>query len=298
MPKKNSLSSKEYWEKREAYKLKKGLKDLKKIEKELVEEYKKAMNEIGKEISNLFYKYANDNNLSFSDAKKYLNSSEFREFKRDLKSYIKLIEATGDEELLLELNTLAMKSRISRLEEMFYQCGKYINEVYENTNKRLTVVYSSTIKDNYYQTIFDIHKSIGVGVSFSYIDNDMIKEILAFPWSGRHYSKNLWINRTKLKNAMVQELTQMIIQGKGVKETSPFSIFDFILNYDFVLLALLRMKLTDDKVCVKKKRCPYSLKNSTPGRICSTRILNCSTNGILTCRMWNCITMIFMKSTF
>ena len=40
MPKKNSLTSKEYWEKREAYKLKKGLKDLRKIEKELVEEYK------------------------------------------------------------------------------------------------------------------------------------------------------------------------------------------------------------------------------------------------------------------
>lgn len=217
---KNNLTSKEYWEKREAYKLKKGLKDLKKIEKELVGEYKKAMNEIGKEISNLFYKYAKDNNLSYSDAKKYLNSKEFREFKRDLKSYMKLIEETGDEELLLELNTLSMKSRISRLEEMFYQCGKYINEVYESTNKRLQMAYSSTIKDNYYQTIFDIHKAIGVGASFSYIDNDMIKEILAFPWSGRHYSQRLWSNRTKLKNVMVEELTQMLIQGKGVKETS------------------------------------------------------------------------------
>ena len=217
---KNNLSSEEYFAKREAYKLKKGLKDLKKIEKELVDEYKKAMNEIGKEISNLFYKYAKDNNLSYSDARKYLNSSEFKEFKRDLKSYMKLIEEAGDEELLLELNTLAMKSRISRLEEMFYQCGKCINEVYESTNKRLQIAYSSTIKDNYYQTIYDIHKAIGVGVSFSYIDNDMIKEILAFPWSGRHYSQRLWSNRTKLKNAMVEELTQMLIQGKGVKETS------------------------------------------------------------------------------
>ena len=216
----NNLSNEEYWSKREAYKLKKGLKDLKKIEKELVKEYKKAMEQIGKEISNLFYKYANDNNLSYSDAKKYLNSSEFREFKRDLKSYMKLIDETGDEELLLELNTLSMKSRISRLEEIFYQCGKYINEVYENTNKRLTVAYSSTIKDNYYQTIYDIHKSIGVGASFSYIDNDTIKEILAFPWSGRHYSQRLWSNRTKLKNAIVEELTQMLIQGKGVKETA------------------------------------------------------------------------------
>lgn len=217
---KNNLSNKEYWEKREAYKLKKGLKDLKKIEKELVKEYKKAMEQIGKEISNLFYKYADDNNLPYSDAKKYLNSSEFREFKRDLKSYMKLVEETGNDELLLELNTLSMKSRISRLEEMFYQCSKYINEVYESTNKRLQIAYSSTIKDNYYQTIYDIHKAIGVGASFSYIDNDIIKEILAFPWSGRHYSQRLWSNRTKIKNAMVEELTQMLIQGKGVKETS------------------------------------------------------------------------------
>ena len=48
----------------------------------------------------------------------------------------------------------------------------------------------------------------------------MIKNILAFPWSGRHYSQRLWSNRTKLKNIMVEELTQMIIQGKGVRETS------------------------------------------------------------------------------
>ena len=217
---KNSLTSKEYWEKREAYKLKKGLKDLKKIEKELVKAYKEAMNNISKEISNLFYKYADDNNLSYKDAQKLLNGKEYKEFKHDLKTYMKLIEEYADDELLLELNTLAMKSRISRLEEMFYQCGKYINEVYESTNKRLQIAYSSTIKDNYYQTIYDIHKAIGVGASFSYIDNDMIKEILAFPWSGRHYSQRLWSNRTKLKNAMVEELTQMLIQGTGVNETS------------------------------------------------------------------------------
>lgn len=216
----NNLANEEYWTKREAYKLKKGLKDLKKIEKELVKEYKKAMDNIGKEISNLFYKYAKDNNLSYKDAQKLLNGKEYKEFKHDLKTYMKLIEETGNEELLLELNTLSMKSRISRLEEIFYQCSKYINEVYESTNKRLQIAYSSTIKDNYYQTIYDIHKAIGVGASFSYIDNDMIKEILAFPWSGRHYSSRLWSNRTKLKNAMVEELTQMLIQGKGVKETS------------------------------------------------------------------------------
>lgn len=217
---KNNLSNTEYWQKREAYKLKKGLKDLKKIEKELVKAYKKAMNDIGKEISNFFYKYAKDNNLSYKDAQKLLNGKEFKEFKHDLKTYMKLIEDYADEELLLELNTLSMKSRITRQEELLYQCGKYINEVYETSNNRLQIAYSSTIKDTYYQSIYDMHKAIGVGASFSHIDNDMIKEILAFPWSGRHYSQRLWTNRTKLKNAMVEELTQMLIQGKGVKETA------------------------------------------------------------------------------
>lgn len=216
----SKLSSEEYFAKREAYKLKKGLKDLKKVEKELVKAYKKAMDDIGKEISNFFYKYAKDNNLSYKDAQKLLNGKEFKEFKYDLKTYMKLIEEYADEELLLELNTLAMKSRISRLEELFFQCGKYINEVYETSEKSLRICYKGTVKDNYYQTIYDIHKYVGVGASFSHIDNDMIKNILAFPWSGRHYSQRLWSNRTKLKNIMVEELTQMIIQGKGVRETS------------------------------------------------------------------------------
>ena len=78
--KKKSLSSKEYFEKREAYKLKKGLKDLKKIEKELVDIYKSCMNDISKEISNFFYKYANDNNLSYKDAQKLLNNKEYKEY--------------------------------------------------------------------------------------------------------------------------------------------------------------------------------------------------------------------------
>ena len=216
----SKLSSEEYFVKREAYKLKKGLKDLKKVEKELVKAYKKAMDDIGKEISNFFYKYAKDNNLSYKDAQKFLNGKEYKEFKYDLKTYIKFIEETGNEELSLELNTLSMKSRISRLEELFYQCGKYINEAYETSENTLRICYKGTIKDNYYQTIYDIHKYVGVGASFSHIDNDMIKNILAFPWSGRYYSQRLWSNRTKLKNIMVEELTQMIIQGKGVRETS------------------------------------------------------------------------------
>lgn len=34
----------------------------------------------------------------------------------------------------------------------------------------------------------------------------------------------------------------------------------WLLNYDFVLLSLLRMSLTDEKICAEKKLCPYKLR--------------------------------------
>ena len=68
---------------------------------------------------------------------------------------MKLIEETGDEELLLELNTLSMKSRISRLEEMFYQCGKYINELANETNEKMEILLTDTLKNSYYEDIYN-----------------------------------------------------------------------------------------------------------------------------------------------
>ena len=56
----------------------------------------------------------------------------------------------------------------------------------------------------------------------------------------------------------------------------------WLLNYDFVLLALLRMKLTDDKVCVKKKRCPYSLKKKNCACADESYSFVCSAFGLLT----------------
>lgn len=56
----------------------------------------------------------------------------------------------------------------------------------------------------------------------------------------------------------------------------------WLLNYDFVLLALLRMKLTDDAVCLKKKRCPYSLKKKSCACADASYSFVCSAFGLLT----------------
>lgn len=210
----------EYFEKREAAKLKKELIKISKLEKYLKKEYKKTLDAISKEVAFLVSKYASNNNLTFDEANKLLTSKEFKEFRYDLKTYIKLIEETGDEALLLELNTLSMKKRISRLEHIYYQVDKLVDELIETSENSLQMLFTDTLANNYYETMYDIHKYMGIASSFSLVDDKLIKDILSYPWSGRDYSKRIWSNRTKLKEALREELTQMCIQGKSIKETS------------------------------------------------------------------------------
>ena len=55
-----------------------------------------------------------------------------------------------------------------------------------------------------------------------------------------------------------------------------------LLNYDFVLLALLRISLTGESVSIETKRCPYKLKKKKCLRADDTYKYVCSAFGILT----------------
>lgn len=210
--------SRKYWEQREYEKLNEQMKDVKLLERELNKQFKTAAKEIEKEIYSLFSKYAKDNNLSYTESARLLTSKEFKEWKYDLKDYMKKIEETADEKLLLELNTLAMKSRIGRLEEMLYQIDKHINATFENFENGAYKLLGGSVSKSYYKTIYDINKFMKAGSVFSFIDTKHIERILSYPWSGKNYSERIWGNRDKLKDVLKTEITQMIIRGEGPKE--------------------------------------------------------------------------------
>lgn len=56
----------------------------------------------------------------------------------------------------------------------------------------------------------------------------------------------------------------------------------WLLNYDFVLLALLRMSLNDEHVRVEKKRCPYKLRKKACACADISYDFVCSAFGLLT----------------
>jgi hypothetical protein len=203
------MNNKDYWVKREEEKLNKGIKDCNKLAKELQSHYKKAYKEIEKEINNLFKKYAKDNQLTYAEASKYLTSEEFKEWRADIKGYLEMIE--DNPEILLELNTLAMKSRITRLEALQYEIDKQLNKLNIEAEKGTKKLLTQTLKDDYYKNVYNISKEKGFLANFSGIDNKTIERVLSYPWSGANYSDRIWDNKKQYKRFSKANLLHQLI---------------------------------------------------------------------------------------
>lgn len=212
------MNSKQYWIDRENQKLNKGIKDCNNLAKELEHHYKLANKEIEKEINNLFEKYAKDNQLTYAEATKYLTGNEFKIWRTDIKGYLKMIE--DNPELLLELNTLAMKSRITRWESLQYEIDKQLNKLAITTEKETKELLTDTLKDNYNRNVFNISKKAGFVANFSGINNKTIERVLSYEWSGNNYSGRIWNNKQQLSKTIKEEITQMLIRGESSKKVA------------------------------------------------------------------------------
>ena len=207
-------SNAEYWEKRILRDKNKAINDEKKIQKQLNKIYKDTFKELEKDIMTLFQRYANDNGLTYSDAIKYLTSKEFSEWRMDLSEYIELIEKTNDEKLLLELNTLAMKSRISRIEQLTYQVNKQLNKCFTYSNDIVKELLEKSVVNAYSDSAKNVNYAYGMEATKS-IAKERVTKILMEPWSGANFSESIWSNRDKLAGVVRNELTKGIYQGKS-----------------------------------------------------------------------------------
>lgn len=123
-------------------------------------------------------------------------------------------------ELLLELNTLAMKSRITRWESLQYEIDKQLNKLAITTEKETKELLKDTLKDNYNRNVFNISKKTGFLANFSGINNKTIERVLSYEWSGNNYSGRIWNNKQQLSKTIKEEITQMLIRGESSKKVS------------------------------------------------------------------------------
>lgn len=168
------------------------------------------------EINAMFQKYATENGLTNAEASKLLTGSEYSRWRKGIEEYLK--DAEGDSKTLLELNTLAMKSRISRKEQMLATIYQTMITLSKDTETKLTDLLGDMFKTNYYRGCYDVQSILGVGFNVSKVDVKMLQRILQHPWSGKNYSQALWENTDKLATLAKRELTLGFMNGSSVQK--------------------------------------------------------------------------------
>lgn len=214
------MKNKSYWQKRAENVSNYEFEKADNYKLKLEEEYKKALKSIQDDIEVFYSKFANDNKISISEAKKILARDELRDFKITLKEFIEKAKDNKNLQWENELNNLSNKIRITRLESLQAQIRNEIENLYIKQQESSTGVLEDIYKDTYYRNIYEIHKGLGLVVSFTKLDTNIINTVLTEPWHGNNYSSRIWNNKELLIKELQHNLTQAFIRGDSIDKTS------------------------------------------------------------------------------
>jgi len=227
MVKKNEVES--YWEKRSIeLEAEWNTRSRETIERELAALYRQSLQHIRQDIEALYGTFSKDNKMSMADARKLLQGEEFRVWRMDIKEYVREIEklaaagsVTKSNQLLRELNTLAMRSRITRLDKLYSETLMELGKLAGKTGASMDRFLTDAYKDGYYRNLYEIGKAAGLRAVPSKVDNSQVEKVLRAPWSGKNYSRRIWNNDARLGNAIKDTMSQAIHRGHKYRQAVP-----------------------------------------------------------------------------
>lgn len=217
------MTNEEYWAKRntelEAAWHRKSRRE---IEKELLDFYARSLHHIESDIRVLYARFANDNGLDMVEAQRLLMGQEYRTWRMDIEDYIKEIQANGDNELLRELNTLAMRSRITRLDKLYADTLVEVGKLSKRVRAAMDKFLPSAYKDFYYHDLYDIGQKRGLIHPVSRVDAETLENVIRTPWSGKNYSARIWKNGEKLAETIQRTVTAGMHRGCSADELARY----------------------------------------------------------------------------
>lgn len=181
--------------------------------------YDEASYSIENKIDALAGRFSEQNGLTQAAARELLEGREFTTWKMSMQEYLEQIpKSARGSRLSLELNTLAMKSRISREEQLLGEIYKNMANIAGKGGDGLRATLSDLYRTNYQRGMFNVQKAMRVGFNITGINEKRLLDILKFPWQTKDFSTALWDNVDTLSAHLRRELTLGFIKGSSVQE--------------------------------------------------------------------------------
>lgn len=167
-------------------------------------------------------------NIDYWIKRKKQNISSYWKKADNLDNRLKKEYAKAFKELEKELYTFWGKYSVDdkltysqkRIIQLMKEIKPHIDNLYDNQQTSVTDLLIDSFEDNYLKEAYTISIGTNIGVSFVKLNKQAIKTAISFPWSGENFSDRIYSNKNKLMAMLKQELTQAIIRGNSVQDTS------------------------------------------------------------------------------
>jgi len=215
--------NKEYWEKRQLAREELSFNKGTEAYKEYVKILSESKKEIENKIAQLYAKYQQKVTKLGVDkiqANKLLRGTEYKEWRYDIGKYVEEIEKLKKSnpvefrKMSVELETLAYRSRISRLDSLKAGVDYELIQAGEKIKGKVTDTLADVYENTYTSFVEDLNFKKGA------ISSNTIKMALEQEWSGANYSSRIWSNIDNLAKAIKNEVIVGLNKGINYRTMS------------------------------------------------------------------------------
>ncbi len=179
--------------------------------------YKQAQKEIEGKINTWYQRFASNNGISMTEARKLLFGADLKEFKWDVNDYIRYGKRNAmNQAWMKELENASARFHITRLEALKLRVQQSMEQVFDNQLNHVDAAMRRIYQDGYCHTAYELQKGFGIGWDMAELDQKHLDKLLAKPWAvdGKNFSERIWTNKQKLISEMHNELTRNVMLGQ------------------------------------------------------------------------------------
>lgn len=222
-PQKVRAKSAEYWRDRMVRLVEEQYDKADDASEEAAMMYRKAAEELKRDISLWYARLAENNGISLAEAMKLLDDEELEEFHWTVEQYIKAGKENAiDQKWMKELENASAKVHIRRLEAIELQCKQQAQLAADKEKKQIADLLQRIFLSTYYGTGFEVSKRRGFLIDFAVVPSDEVNSIIYTPWAkdGKDFSARIWADRDKLTVELRKIIEQGLMTGKSVEQMS------------------------------------------------------------------------------
>lgn len=186
-------------------------------------QFRMALAAILDDIEKWYNRFADENGLTYAQARKLLTTDELEEFRWTLEQYIDYARKhSTDPAWMRKLENASARAHVRRLEQIEWQIEAQIQMLTEGIQITIQDLLEEIYKAEYdgVKEILTKGAQMNMNVSYATLDDHAIKQVLEKPWARDelNFSDRIWSSRAKLIQSIDTAIPQGIIRGQSIEQ--------------------------------------------------------------------------------